>query len=284
MAKLFVLLQYLLPQHALSRCVGRLAQSRRWRLPFIKLFIRRYKVDLSEALIQDPAEFSNFNDFFTRALQPDARVLATDVDGILCPADGAISQLGSIAADQLMQAKGQYFSLNALLGKDEEMSRLFHNGSFATVYLSPKDYHRVHMPVAGRLIKTIYVPGALFSVNQATTERVPGLFARNERLICLFETEQGPMAVVMVGAMIVAAIDTVWSGPVAPAPHPRQLTQVDYSQNRPAIELEKGAQLGQFSLGSTAIILFPQDTVTFLQSIQANSTVRMGQLLGRINS
>jgi len=282
MAKLFVLLQYLLPQHGLSRLAGRLAQSRRWRRVFISLFIRRFRVDLSEALIQDPAEFANFNDFFTRALKAQSRPLAADPDGILCPADGAISQVGLIEEDQLLQAKGQYFALSDLLGGDSDTAGLFHNGAFVTVYLSPKDYHRVHMPIGGRLVKTLYVPGSLFSVNQATTQRVPGLFARNERLVCLFETKHGPMAIIMVGAMIVAGIDTVWAGAVAPGPNPRQLTEQNFSHSQPIIELEKGAEMGRFRLGSTAIIVFPAQTITFLDSLQANSGVRMGQLLGHI--
>jgi len=282
MAKLFVLLQYLLPQHGLSRLVGRLARSYSWRKLFIGVFIRHYQVDLSEAVVQNPADFSNFNDFFTRALKPDSRPLATEPDGILCPADGAISQIGNIDEDRLLQAKGQYYSVSDLLGGDSASADLFVNGTFATVYLSPRDYHRVHMPVTGELVKTIYVPGALFSVNQATTARVPGLFARNERLVCLFETDYGPMAIVLVGAMIVAGIDTVWSGAVAPGPEPRQLSEHSFNHNQQPIKLQKGAEMGRFRLGSTAIVLFARDKVTFLESLHADAGVRMGQLLGHI--
>ena len=282
MAKLFVLLQYLLPQHGLSRLIGGLAQSRRWRKPLINLFVRRYKVDLSEAEIQEPDQFAHFNDFFTRALKPDSRPLATDSNGILCPADGAISQIGRIDQDQLLQAKGRYYSLVDLLGGDGGWAEQFQNGSFATIYLSPRDYHRVHMPIAGKLLRTLYVPGALFSVNQATTERVPGLFARNERLLCQFESASGPMTLIMVGAMIVAGIDTVWAGKVAPATKPRTLTTANYRDHQPAIALNKGEEMGRFRLGSTVIILFPENRAQFLSSLQADSKVRMGQLLGHI--
>ena len=211
MSRLFILFQYLLPHHLLSRAVGILAQNHLLRKLFIRAFIRRYKVDLSQAKIQEVEKFENFNAFFTRELQADARPLSTAKGAIVCPADGAVSQLGDIADGNLLQAKGKHYSCQSLLAGDAQMAALFQSGKFATIYLSPRDYHRVHMPMAGILKKTIYVPGKLFSVNQTTAESVPNLFARNERLVCLFTTAAGPMAVILVGAMIVAGIDTVLS-------------------------------------------------------------------------
>jgi phosphatidylserine decarboxylase len=277
LSRLFILLQYLVPHHGLSRLTGKLAESTwagRW---LIRWFIRRYRVDMSEAVIQDPAEFDNFNAFFTRALAPDARPIDASV-GVVCPADGTISELGRIDEDRILQAKGKHYTVAQLL-TDEESHR-FVGGSFATVYLSPRDYHRVHMPLAGRLLRTIYVPGKLFSVNRLTADSVPGLFARNERLVCLFETDQGLMAVVLVGAMIVAGIQTVWSGQVCPGPaKSRRLT--DYAGTAPPVELAKGAELGRFCLGSTAIVLFEPDAVQLDPTLQTHSSVRMGQLLAQ---
>ncbi len=278
MSRLFILLQYLVPHHGLSRLTGKLAESTwagRW---LIRWFIRRYRVDMSEAVIQDPAEFDNFNAFFTRALAPDARPIDASVGAVVCPADGTISELGRIDEDRILQAKGKHYTVAQLL-TDEESHR-FVGGSFATVYLSPRDYHRVHMPLAGRLLRTIYVPGKLFSVNRLTADAVPGLFARNERLVCLFETDQGLMAVVLVGAMIVAGIQTVWSGQVCPGPaKSRRLT--DYAGTAPPVELSKGAELGRFCLGSTAIVLFEPDAVQLDPTLQTHSSVRMGQLLAQ---
>jgi phosphatidylserine decarboxylase len=215
MSHLFILFQYLLPHHLLSRGLGILAQNHLLRKLFIRAFIRRYKVDLSQAKIQEVKKFENFNAFFTRELQADARPLANTQGAIVCPADGTVSQLGNITDGNLLQAKGRYYSCESLLAGDPQMAALFRMGKFATIYLSPRDYHRVHMPMAGVLKKTVYVPGKLFSVNQTTADSVPNLFARNERLICLFDTEVGPMAVILVGAMIVAGIDTVWAGEVS---------------------------------------------------------------------
>lgn len=284
MSRLFILLQYLLPQHLLSRIVGKFAESRRLRLPLIRAFIRRYRVDLSEAKIQDIEEFENFNDFFTRELQESARPISDVPGAVVSPADGAVSQIGDITDGRLLQAKGKYFSCESLLANDAEMAELFDGGRFATIYLSPRDYHRVHMPFAGVLQETLYVPGKLFSVNQATTASVPELFARNERLVCLFETELGPMAVVLVGAMIVAGIDTVWSGQVCPATEGRRVHRVDYRGQTPAVELSKGVEMGRFRLGSTAIVLFGHGVMEFDASLEASSPVTMGQLLGQESS
>ena len=284
MSRLFIIFQYLLPHHLLSRGVGLLAQNHLLRKLFIRTFIRRYKVDLSQATIQDIEKFENFNAFFTRELQADARPLANTVGAIVCPADGAISQLGNITDGNLLQAKGRHYSCEDLLAGDAQVAGLFRTGKFATIYLSPRDYHRVHMPMAGVLKKTVYVPGRLFSVNQTTADSVPNLFARNERLICLFETELGPMAVILVGAMIVAGIDTVWAGEVCPTAGKREILETDYTNHAPAVELPLGGELGRFRLGSTAIVLFPHGTMNFESSLGATSSVAMGQLLGQVVS
>ncbi|GEN27622.1 phosphatidylserine decarboxylase proenzyme [Halovibrio variabilis] len=248
--KAFSLLQYPLPQHALSRLTGKFAQcDNPWlKDTLIKAFIKRFNVDMSQALEPDPSAYATFNDFFTRALKADARPLG---EGILSPADGTLSQYGRLQAGQLVQAKGHTYSAQTLLGGDTALAEEFMGGSFATVYLSPRDYHRVHMPVTGTLREMIYVPGRLFSVNQATANYVPGLFARNERLVCIFDTPQGPLAMVLVGAMIVAAIETVWSGQVTPLSGQPQRMQF----GKP-ITLEKGAEMGRFKLGSTVVMCF----------------------------
>ncbi len=284
MSRLFIFFQYLLPHHLLSRGVGILAQSHLLRKLFIRTFIKRYKVDLSQAKIQDVEKFENFNAFFTRELQADARPLPTAQGAIVCPADGAVSQLGDIAGGNLLQAKGKHYSCQSLLAGDAQMAALFQSGKFATIYLSPRDYHRVHMPMAGILKKTIYVPGKLFSVNQTTAESVPNLFARNERLVCLFTTAVGPMAVILVGAMIVAGIDTVWAGEVCPMAGKRDIQITDYSNQIPAVQLPLGGELGRFRLGSTAIVLFQHGAMKFESSLEATSSVAMGQLLGQVAS
>ncbi len=261
-----------------------MAQNHLLRKLFIRTFIKRYKVDLSQAKIQDVEKFENFNAFFTRELQADARPLPTAQGAIVCPADGAVSQLGDIADGNLLQAKGKHYSCQSLLAGDAQMAALFQSGKFATIYLSPSDYHRVHMPMAGILKKTIYVPGKLFSVNQTTAESVPNLFARNERLVCLFTTAAGPMAVILVGAMIVAGIDTVWAGEVCPMAGKRDIQITDYSNQIPAVQLPLGGELGRFRLGSTAIVLFQHGAMKFESSLEATSSVAMGQLLGQVAS
>ncbi len=275
----FVAMQYLLPHHLLSRVVGRLAECR-WppvKGPFIRWFIRRYGVDMNEAREPDPAAYSCFNAFFTRALRDGARPLADDPDAVVCPADGGISQLGRIDGETILQAKDHRYSLGALLGADGERSEPFRGGHFITVYLSPRDYHRVHMPFGGRLLETHYIPGRLFSVNQRTTDEVPGLFARNERLVCLFETQRGPMAIVLVGAMIVAGIETVWAGRICPTA--RGAWSEDFRQQHSAVELGRGEELGRFQLGSTVIVLFGPAAAQWRETLQPGNAVRMGQAL-----
>ncbi|MFN3713829.1 MAG: archaetidylserine decarboxylase [Alcanivoracaceae bacterium] len=277
--KLFGLLQLILPHHLLSRAVGALARSDTpWiKTTFINIFLKQFDINMKEAEIEDPDMYPTFNAFFTRALKEGARPISDEPDAIVSPADGAISQLGRIRGSDVMQAKGQYFSLFELVGGDPELASEFINGHFATVYLSPKDYHRVHMPLAGTLREMIYVPGRLFSVNQATTRQIPDLFARNERAVCVFDSEQGPFVVILVGAMIVAGIETVFAGQVTPLA--RTVTRIRYPA-RDAIHFNKGDELGRFLLGSTAILLFPEGKTDFLQGLTADSPVRMGQKLG----
>lgn len=271
--KLFVISQYLIPQHGLSRLVGWFASS---KIPaikntFITKFAKKYQVNMSEAKQEDLNAYASFNDFFTRELKDGARPISDTA--IVSPADGAVSQLGKIELGRVFQAKGRDFSVTELLGGDSERAEPFLNGDFATIYLSPKDYHRVHMPCAGTLTETVYVPGDLFSVNPTTAQGVDGLFARNERLVCMFDTEYGPMAMVLVGAMIVAGIETVWSGQVCPLPKQAQVQ--DYTQG--TIKLEKGAEMGRFKLGSTVVLCFPPNAVDFLDEIKAQSPLMMGQ-------
>lgn len=281
-SKLFSLLQYVIPQHLLSRLTGRLAECRiAWvKNQLIKTFVKRFNVDMSEALQEDPTAYANFNDFFTRELKPDVREILADPTRLVSPADGAISELGLLQHGQLLQAKGINYSLTRLLGGNLEKAQPFMGGSFATIYLSPRDYHRVHMPLQGRLLETIYVPGKLFSVNQATADNVPDLFARNERLVCFFETPAGPMALILVGAMIVAGIETVWDGQVAPPA--RQVTLKDFNDPQPVV-LEKGQEMGRFKLGSTAILVFGPDAVVWNDNLQNGSKVKLGEALATLN-
>jgi phosphatidylserine decarboxylase len=282
--RLFIISQHLLPHHLLSRLIGCVAECRiSWlKNPLINWFAKQYQVNMSEAQVEDLNAYAHFNDFFTRALKDGARPLDSTPGAILSPADGAISQLGKIDQGRVFQAKGHSFSVSELLGGDTERAAPFMGGDFATVYLSPKDYHRVHMPLAGTLREMIYVPGRLFSVNQTTAENVPELFARNERVVCLFDTERGPMAVVLVGAMIVASIETVWAGLVTPPKRTLKTFRYDEAARKP-ITLEKGAELGRFKLGSTAIVLFGPDQVQWNDALAANSPVQMGQLLATSN-
>jgi phosphatidylserine decarboxylase len=277
--KLFAWIQYPLPHHLLSRLVGYLARSEiHWiKTTFIRVFIRLFNVDMREAAQPDPDRYPHFNAFFTRALKEDARPLDTDPDALLCPADGTLSQLGRIRDSELIQAKGRHYSLFELLG-DDILADRFRDGHFATVYLSPRDYHRVHMPLTGTLQEWLYVPGRLFSVNEATANEVPGLFARNERCVCLFETGQGPVAVILVGAMIVAGIETVFAGPITPLPSGVQR----HAAGTDAITLQRGDELGRFYLGSTVIVLTAKDRVQWRAELGPGDTLRMGEKLGTL--
>lgn len=283
--RIFIFLQYLLPHHTLSRLIGCLANCQRPGIknPLIRGFIKRYRVDMSLAVRQQPEDYLHFNDFFTRSLVEGARPVDDSNQGIACPADGAISQLGKIRHGRIFQAKGHDFSLVELLGGDSDRAQPFQDGQFATVYLSPRDYHRVHMPLAGTLREMIYVPGKLFSVNQTTAENVPGLFSRNERVVCIFDTEAGPMALVLVGAMIVASIETVWAGEVAPARRRLQTFNYDASASKPT-SLAKGEEMGRFKLGSTAIVLFGPQVASWRDGLCAGSPVLMGENMGQLHA
>lgn len=283
MPSLFVTLQHILPQHLLSRGVGWLAATRIKPVKnlFISRFAQAYDVNMTEAREENPLAYDSFNAFFTRALKPGARPVAEGPRTVACPADGAISQIGPISIDRIFQAKGHDYSVSTLLGGNSDRAMPFIGGQFATVYLSPKDYHRVHMPFTGRLREMIYVPGDLFSVNTTTAENVGNLFARNERLVCIFDTAVGPMAVVLVGAMIVAGIATVWAGDMAP----RAGKHIEvFSYQHENIVLQKGDELGRFYLGSTAIVLFGANTVTWPDRLTAGTPVRMGEAFGQLVS
>lgn len=278
MSSAFIALQHLLPQHALSRLAGRLADSNRpWlRDRLIRRFAAAYAVDLSEAERQ-VGQFASFNDFFTRELKPGARPLADTAQFILSPADGAISQCGTITAGRILQAKGRDYSVTEILGGDEAEGGRFEGGTWMTIYLSPRDYHRVHMPAAGTLAATTYLPGKLFSVNTATADGVDRLFARNERLACLFDGPDGRFASIMVGAMIVAGIDTVW--PSKHRTHGAALLHEDFGRTGPV--LAAGAEMGRFYLGSTVVLLFEPGRVQWLDGLEAGTALRMGQAIGR---
>jgi phosphatidylserine decarboxylase len=278
-----VLLQYLLPKRALTEFAGWCAHSKAtwWVHNVIPWFIRRYGVNMAEAANPDPRSYATFNAFFTRALKPGARPLAQA--DFVCPVDGAISQYGAIQKDQIFQAKGHHYSTRALVGGDAALAAQFDDGAFATIYLSPKDYHRIHMPAAARLRRMIYVPGDLFSVNPATARGVPGLFARNERVVCVFDMPCGPhgelrpFVQVLVGATIVGSMATAWHGVVNP-PRPGQVRQWTYDD--PVVNLQRGEEMGRFLLGSTVVLLWPKDTIAFNPQWAAGQGVRMGEAMG----
>lgn len=282
--QLFVVSQYLTPQLGLSRLAGRLADNDRMpemKNRVIRWFIKRYGVDMSEALNPDPESYASFNDFFTRALKPGVRTVDSDAQNMASPVDGAISQLGQIEDGRIFQAKGQSFNLVELLGGDSQRAKPFENGEFATIYLAPKDYHRIHMPLAGTLREMVYVPGRLFSVNPVTAANVPNLFARNERVVTTFDTEWGPMAMVHVGAMIVGSVETTWAGVVAPnGAQAGQLTAVDCSGEAP-IAFEKGDEMGRFRLGSTVVLLMPKGVMQWSEKLKAETVLRMGEAIAR---
>ena len=270
--------QYLLPKLALTRLAGAFARARCGGLTtwVIRRFILRYKVNMAEAAQSNPASYATFNDFFTRPLKPGARPLAR-ADWV-CPVDGAISQIGPIAGDQIFQAKGHSYSTTALVGGDAALASEFEGGHFATIYLSPRDYHRIHMPCDGVLRSMVYVPGDLFSVNPATARGVPGLFARNERVVCVFDTPHGPMALVLVGATIVGSMATVWAGVINP-PRPGELREWRYEDQ--SIILRQGEEMGRFLLGSTVVMLFPKGPLTFNSAWAPAGGVQLGQVMGR---
>ena len=277
---LAVLLQYVLPKQALTVLAGKFATARAGGLTtrVIRWFVGRYGVNMSEAANPDIASYPSFNEFFTRSLKAGARPLA--VADFICPVDGAISQFGAIERDQIFQAKGHHYSTTALVGGDAELAKQFEDGSFATLYLSPKDYHRIHMPCDGRLLRMIHVPGDLFSVNPVTARGVPGLFARNERVVCVFESADGqarPFVLVLVGATIVGSMATVWHGVVNP-PRPGQLREWRYEDQQ--LLFKQGDEMGRFLLGSTVVMLFRRDTLQFNAEWTPQRPVRLGERMG----
>jgi len=276
--RLAVLPQYLLPKQALTTLAGKFASLQGGKLTTsaIRRFVARYNVNMTEAANPEIASYATFNDFFTRALKPGARPLA-EAD-LVCPVDGAISQFGAIEKDQIFQAKGHSYSTTALVGGDAQLAPRFENGHFATLYLSPRDYHRIHMPCAGELTRMIHVPGDLFSVNPTTARGVPGLFARNERVVCVFESAQGPFVLVLVGATIVGSMATVWHGQVNP-PRPGSLRQWDYAAGQ--VSLGQGDEMGRFLLGSTVVMLFPQGPLRFSADWAPARPVRLGEAMAQ---
>lgn len=276
--KIFTYLQYLLPQHLISTLVGKIADSNQAWLKngLIKWFIKHYQVDMSEALIENPEEYSTFNSFFIRQLKPEARPIDLSPTNIISPVDGIVSQTGQIRCKQLLQAKNFYFDLESLLGQEKNVSKTFIDGSFATLYLAPKDYHRVHMPITGELKKTIYIPGKLFSVNRMTSEIIPNVYSRNERLISLFETEIGEVAIILVGALIVGSICTSWSK--EPIKNDKKEVHQFSNKNR----LIKGEELGYFKMGSTVILLFEQNRISW-STLESGTSIKLGQVLAQIS-
>ncbi len=276
--RLAVLPQYLIPKQALTALAGKLASKEAGSLTtsVIRWFVGRYNVNMAEAANPDIASYKSFNEFFTRPLKEGARPQA-DAD-FISPVDGAISQFGPIERDQIFQAKGHSYSTTALVGGDRKLAEQFENGSFATLYLSPRDYHRIHMPCDGKLTRMIYVPGELFSVNPTTARGVPGLFARNERVVCVFESEFGPFVLTLVGATIVGSMATVWHGMINP-PRPGVVREWRYDGEQ-AITLKKGAEMGRFLLGSTVVMLFPKDSLAFNPEWTPTRAIRMGEQMG----
>jgi phosphatidylserine decarboxylase len=316
----WISLQNYLPQHLITAIMGRLAGIRKplWLKNWmINHFIKKYQVDMSAAILEKPQDYPDFNHFFIRQLKPNLRPLAKGENDILSPVDGCLAQIGTIKQNQLLQAKNFYYNLETLLGGDTELAKQFYDGAYATLYLAPRDYHRVHMPLSGSLVKSIYVPGSLFSVNRMTSEIIPNLFSRNERLITVFNTAAGPMAVILVGAMIVGNIQTVWmdkpiksqkiimsgedsadsvsasaaSTNFAPGDAATKATSITNTSAAtvantafiPEIHLRRGAELGHFTLGSTVILLFGKNKVEWAKAYQAGSVVKFGEQLGSIS-
>ncbi len=284
MEKLKTAYQYLLPQHGITRLAGKLAASENKFIKqrFIQFFLSNFDIDMTEAAIENPHDYSSFNDFFTRALKPGARPIDDDPNAIISPVDGEVSQAGKIINGEIFQAKGHHYTLANLVGNDDEFISSYMGGNFATLYLSPKDYHRIHMPIDAELTAMTYIPGRLFSVNQATARTIPGLFARNERLVAHFNTDLGPMAMVLVGATIVGSIETVWAGVVTPPSGPAVKTWHYISQNsKSQHNFKRGDEMGRFLLGSTVILLFGKDKINWVDECVAEALLKMGQILAK---
>jgi phosphatidylserine decarboxylase len=277
--KLTTLIQYILPQHALSRLLGRLLNSRNPRIKntLIRMFIAHFKVNTDEMLEPQLEAYGSFNEFFIRVLKKEARPVTSKAHAIASPADGTIAQIGIAKQGELIQAKGHFFTVQNLLGGDTALAKPFLNGHYTTIYLGPKDYHRIHMPVDGTLKQMIFVPGKLFSVNANTVNDVNNIFARNERVICLFDTDHGPMAVILVGAIVVASISVAWQGLIAPSTQTQTTTWSYDNQN---IVLKRGDELGYFMTGSTVILLFADGQITWDENLLNNTSIKFGEAMG----
>jgi phosphatidylserine decarboxylase len=278
----FALLQYSLPKHLLSRLVYNLTHTENVRLRdrALSIFLGKYQVNMDEAIETNPYAYKSFNAFFTRALKPSARPIALEADAFVSPVDGTVSQCGTINEDSILQAKGRDFSLNELLGGNSERAKKYLGGSFATIYLAPYNYHRIHMPFAGTVRETIYVPGALFSVNAATARTVPRLFARNERVVCDFVSPRGPFAMVYVGALHVGSMETTWCGEVNPPP--RRGKQPIIISTGIGTSLAKGEEAGRFNMGSTVVVVTEPGRVQWNDNLQAGAVVQLGQKIGTV--
>jgi len=284
MSKLFSLVQYFLPHHLITKIMGVFAESKSAKNFLIRLFIKKYNVDMTEARNTCIDQYPNFNAFFTRELREGARPIDNNPRVIVSPTDGRLLAAGRIDGDRLIQAKNHCFSCNDLLGGDNALASTFSNGNFATIYLSPKDYHRVHMPLKGTLIKTIHIPGRLFSVGFATSSNIPNLFARNERLVCVFSTDAGLFSLILVGAMVVGSIKTVWTKETTKFLAAPEIKEIEYKSQELNVNLDKGAEVGRFELGSTVIVLFEQKLMQLNANVVASKPIRMGESLGLIGN
>jgi phosphatidylserine decarboxylase len=279
-ARLFVGLQYCLPQHLLSRGVRWLTRSTLMKRPLVAAFMHGFRPVMADAQQSDPQAYGTFNDFFTRALRADARPSPGDAAALACPVDGTVSSFGPIDDDRLWQAKGQSYSLLALLAGDAAQAARYRHGRFITIYLAPYNYHRIHMPLGGQLRAASYVPGALFSVNDVTAAHVPGLFTRNERVICHFDQDGQPFTLILVGALFVGSMTTVWHGDIAPA-NGRVVTPLRTTGDAAPLHIARGAEMGRFNMGSTVILLFPHASVALADDLRVGRVVRMGEAIGQ---
>jgi phosphatidylserine decarboxylase len=281
----FVALQHLLPQHGISRLVLAATRSRApaFKNALIKLFVKGFRPEMSDAVETEPTAYASFNEFFTRALRPGTRPIDTDVDAIVSPVDGTVSEAGVLTRDRLLQAKGHEYTLRALLAGNSSWERTFAGGAFATIYLAPYNYHRIHMALAGELRQTVYVPGRLFSVNRTTAQLVPGLFARNERVFCGFDAGGLPWGIMLVGALNVGSMATVWHGDVTPRRH-REVTELPADFTRAPAVLAKGAEMARFNMGSTIVLLLPPGAAEWSPTLVAGQTVRMGERIGTLRA
>ncbi len=274
--------QYLMPGHLISRITHKMMRIETpwFKNGMIRALSAIFDIDMSDAQLKKPEDFVSFNDFFTRALKPESRPVDAAENSIVSPVDGAISQITRIDEGNLIQAKGHQYSVSELLGGDEQQAEKYSTGSFTTIYLSPRDYHRIHIPVSGTLTEMVHVPGRLFSVNPATTRTIPRLFARNERVVAHFDTAMGPLAVVMVGAINVGSVETVWAGEVTP-PAGKSIGRWHY-EGKDALQFEKGDEIGRFNMGSTVILLFGNSAVQWLDGLKGETRLKMGQKIGEL--